>query len=372
MSPSRIAAALVAVSASTLVAAQVTGTFPPVPLASKTFASPADLPYKVDTDVGLVRGVQAGYNICNSTTENQQSLCQTAYFNNFDDFCIWGPKDPDGVVGDIEGEMIAWCSKPGHGTRVIPQGALTGLQWIQTPDYVQAVGFLDQTLVNIKAGDWGGEMDPHGADLRGNPMGGVMFSTAFGGQPVQVIEWHNFIGGNKFCMKACDPKGPNAAHFCEHVFDRIGCDYNIPNNAVDGTFEHCKGDNQDFPGIYTENGEVKTYTQPAESLGAISTMPYQPKVPPHSECVTFSSAAVFTGQPSATKAPSTAATTSSGASGSSATGTRAGGAAGASATGTATRTGTAAGASQTGSGAEKVAIPFISAMGVLFAAVFLS
>ena len=49
--------------------------------------------------------------------------------------------------------------------RVIPQGALTGLQWIQTPDYVQAIGFLDQTLVNIAEGDWGGEMDPHGADL---------------------------------------------------------------------------------------------------------------------------------------------------------------------------------------------------------------
>ena len=90
--------------------------------------------------------------------------------------------------------MIAWCSKPGHGTRLIPQGALTGLQWIQTSDYVQAVGFLDQTLVNIAEGDWGGEMDPHGADLRGNPMGGVLFSTAFGGStPAQVVEWHKCV-----------------------------------------------------------------------------------------------------------------------------------------------------------------------------------
>ncbi|KAJ2915386.1 hypothetical protein MD484_g5027, partial [Candolleomyces efflorescens] len=371
MSRSRIAAALVAVSASTLVASQVTGTFPPVPLASKTFASPADLPYKVDTDVGLVRGVQSGYNICNSTTENQEYLCQTAYFNSFDDWCIWGPKDPNGVVGNIEGEMIAWCSKPGHGTRLIPQGALTGLQWIQTSDYVQAVGFLDQTLVNIAEGDWGGEMDPHGADLRGNPMGGVLFSTAFGGStPAQVIEWHNFIGGNKFCFKACDQSKPNAAHYCEHIFDRIGCDYNIPNNAVDGVFEHCKGDNQDFPGIYTENGEVKTYTQPPESLGAISTMPYQPKVPAHSECVTFSSAAVFTGLPSPTKAPGSSSSATS--SGASTSGTRTGAAAGASNTGSATRSGSAAGASSTDSGAERVAIPLISAMGVIFAAVFLS
>ena len=33
----------------------------------------------------VVRGTQAGYNICNSTTQNQQSECQTAIVNN-----IWG------------------------------------------------------------------------------------------------------------------------------------------------------------------------------------------------------------------------------------------------------------------------------------------
>jgi hypothetical protein len=41
-------------------------------------------PYKVDTDVGLIRGDQYGYNICNSTTENQESRCQTSYFNSID------------------------------------------------------------------------------------------------------------------------------------------------------------------------------------------------------------------------------------------------------------------------------------------------
>lgn len=61
--------------------------------------------------------------------------------------------------------MVAWCSKPGHGTRLIPAGALTGIQFLKTPDYIQLVGFLDQTLVGIAAGDFGGEMDPHGADL---------------------------------------------------------------------------------------------------------------------------------------------------------------------------------------------------------------
>lgn len=81
------------------------------------------------------------------------------------DFCLWAPPEKGKNVGDIEGEMVAWCSKPGHGTRLIPAGALTGLQFIKTPDYIQAVGFLDQTLINMVAGDFGGEMDPHGADL---------------------------------------------------------------------------------------------------------------------------------------------------------------------------------------------------------------
>jgi hypothetical protein len=107
----------------------------------------------------------------------------------FLDFCLWAPHEPGKTVGDIEGEMIAWCSKAGHGTRLIPAGAITGLQYLKTPDYIQVVGFIDQTKINMAEGDYGGEMDPHGADLRGNPMGGVMFSNAWGGQYVQVVEW---------------------------------------------------------------------------------------------------------------------------------------------------------------------------------------
>jgi hypothetical protein len=30
----------------------------------------------------VVRGSQVGFNICNSTTQNQQSECQTAFVNN--------------------------------------------------------------------------------------------------------------------------------------------------------------------------------------------------------------------------------------------------------------------------------------------------
>lgn len=282
--------------------------------------------------------------------------------NPLSDFCIWAPINPDSVVGDIEGEMVAWCSKPGHGTRLIPAGALTGLQFIKTPDYVQAIGYIDQTLINIKADDWGGEMDPHGADLRGNPMGGLVFSTAFGGEAKQVVEWHNFIGGHRFCFKACDPAGPNAARYCEHIFDRIGCDYNIPNAAKDGVFESCLGDNQDFPGIYTENGVVMTYTQPAESLGSISTMPYQPKVPASSSCSPFVSSAVYTGLPTPTTTSSSAAqTTPAGTKGAPNAPTKAGAAAG-------------TGAAQTadGNGASAMVVSLVTLMGVVFAGVIFS
>jgi len=106
------------------------------------------------------------------------------------------------------------------------------------------------------------------------------------------------MGGSGFCLKACDPAGPNAARFCEHIYDRIGCAYNAPNNAQNGTFESCQGDNQDFPGIYTDpSGQIQTYSQPPESLGAISTMPYQPKVPASSNCVTYTSSAIYAALP---------------------------------------------------------------------------
>ena len=271
-------------------------TFPETPHASKVFTWP-NIPYKVDTDTHLIRGPQHGYNQCNSTTENQESLCQTAHFNSLEDFCLWGPPSYGREVGDIEGIMVAYCTKPGHGSRLIPEGALTGVQWIRTPAYVQAVGYLDQTKINVLEGDWGGEMDPHGADLRGNPMGGLVFSEAWTGSPTQVIEWHLFLGGNRFCFKACDPSGQDDDKFCEHIYDRIGCDYNVPNNAQNGTFESCAGDVQDFPGTYTVDGQVMTYTQPE---GPIVTIPYTARTPASSDCTTFSSAQIFGGLPAAT------------------------------------------------------------------------
>jgi len=291
-------------------AACAVGALAQTPLADKDFDY-NNLPYKADTDTGE-RGTQFGYNRCNSTTEGQTSLCQTAIINAIDDFCVWSSPEPNGVIGNIEGESVAYCTKPGRGTRLIPSGALTGVQFMKTPDYVQVVGFIDQSQINLQKDDGGGEMDPHGADQRGNPLGGLVFSSAFGSPFKQVKEWHNFMGSNMFCFKACDPAGPNAKHYCEHVFDRIGCAYNAPAAYVPGVFESCEGESQDFPGVYTDAaGAVQTYTQPPESLGAIQTMPYTARIPKSSNCVAATSAAIYTGLPSGTVAAVSSSATAS-------------------------------------------------------------
>ncbi|KAF8232889.1 hypothetical protein L208DRAFT_1269688 [Tricholoma matsutake] len=319
-------------------------TFPATPLASKHYPSPTDLPYQVDPETDLIRGPQFGFNRCNATTQNQNSNCQTSYVNSITDFCLWGPPTANELVANTEAEMVAWCTSPGHGTRLIPRGALQGVQWMRTPDYVQVVGFIDQTQLNLQSNDTGGELDPHGADFvialfdhslfRGNPIGGILYSSGFTPNLEQVMEWHNFVGSGTFCFKACDPAGPNAPNYCQHIYDRIGCAYNAPNNAQNGTFESCLGDNQDFPGVYTDStGATQTYTQPPESLGPIPPLTWTARVPKSSSCVQHQSTDLYaalnsvtpTGSAASTATPSgSAASTGS----SSASGTRAPGASG--------------------------------------------
>lgn len=78
---------------------------------------------------------------------------------------MWAPPIPNSTIGDTEQEEVAWCTKPGHGTRLIPNGALQGVQVLVTSAYIQINGFIDQTQINMAADDYGGELDPHGADL---------------------------------------------------------------------------------------------------------------------------------------------------------------------------------------------------------------
>ncbi|KAF8583016.1 hypothetical protein K439DRAFT_1634789 [Ramaria rubella] len=323
------------------------------PLASKKFTYP-NVPYQVTGDQGGIRGPQAGYNLCNSTTENQQSMCQTMFLNDLSDFCMWSSPKTNDTVGESEAYEVAWCTKPGHGTRVIPPGALTGAQWLYAKNYVQVVGYIDQSLIGLNAQDEGGELDPHGADEQGNPLGGIVFTNGFSGSSAsfaqamssnasestsytQVVEWIDFIGGGMFCLKMCNPSDPNGPQLCNHVYDEVGCTYNALADypAINGTFQVCDSDDMAPPGIFTTApGATTTWFQPLN--GPVGTPPYTTSIPSSSNCQTYASTELFAAAATAFPSASGAAGSNGGAAaptGSGATGSRSGSAAGPSATG---------------------------------------
>ncbi|KAF8879511.1 hypothetical protein CPB84DRAFT_1852061 [Gymnopilus junonius] len=131
-----------------------------------------------------------------------QKLC-----TSIDDFCLWGSPDTNGLIGNVEAKVVAYCTKPYHGTRLIFPGAITGLQWTKTSGYIQAVGFINNTGIGLDPTDSGGELDPHGADLQGNPLGGVVYSNGTtdsdGHTLTQVFNWNTSVSGNRFCFNAC-------------------------------------------------------------------------------------------------------------------------------------------------------------------------
>ncbi|KAF9813269.1 hypothetical protein IEO21_05704 [Rhodonia placenta] len=192
---------------------------------------------------------QYGTNQC-GTDSSQTSLCQNAYINSVDDFCLFAPpySGSNATIGDTERIEVSWCLKDGYGTRIIPDGSISGAHFVQTPDYVQITGVGDLTRLNIPAGDTGGELDPHGADGNGNPIGGLVFSNAFG-ELEQLHEWTNFMSDTEFCFRACKA-GPDATAFCQHIYDVMGCAWNMPANYDAGVFERCMGDSGEPMGVY--------------------------------------------------------------------------------------------------------------------------
>jgi hypothetical protein len=188
---------------------------------------------------------QTGTNNC-GTGSSQSSMCQTLWINSLEDFCLYAPPSL-GAIGDTEREEVSWCTQSGHGTRVIPAGSFKGVHFVKTPEYVQITGVGDFTKMNIPRGDAGGELDPHGADGNGNPIGGLVYGNTFGNN-LQYHEWTEFISDNEFCIRAC--VGPRAAELCQHIYDVMGCFWNMPANYDAGVFESCDGD-PDLPmGVY--------------------------------------------------------------------------------------------------------------------------
>lgn len=179
--------------------------------AVKADYNPNNMPAKTDSAHG-----QFGYNDCTarygaSTTKGH---CQNVYINSIKDFCLWAPHKR-ATIGDSEAKTIAYCTKSGYGTRLIPDGTISGAHFLKTPSYVQVTGRGDLTKINVAPRDEGGELDPHGADGSGNPVGGVVFTRAFTGNWQQIHEWQNFISYNEFCFRACI--GTYAKEWCPHV-----------------------------------------------------------------------------------------------------------------------------------------------------------
>lgn len=59
------------------------------------------------------------------------------------------------------------------------------------------MGFIKNEGLGLDPTDQGGELDPHGADLQGNPLGGVVFSNGTtdsdGHTLQQVYNWNTYV-----------------------------------------------------------------------------------------------------------------------------------------------------------------------------------
>lgn len=195
---------------------------------------------------------QTGTNACGRFgASSRQSSCQNIFVNSVHDFCLFGPPSKNKTVGDSEEIMVAYCTKAGYGTRLIPDGTLTGVHFLRTNSFVQVTGRGNMTKLQIRKGDDGGELDPHGSNNLGNPIGGLVWTRSTQDQSgawTQIKEWNQFISDRDFSLRAC--WGPNATQYCPHVYDEMGSDFNEPGNYDKGVFEECDGDTGQFPGVY--------------------------------------------------------------------------------------------------------------------------
>ena len=158
---------------------------------------------------------------------------------------------------------------------------------------------------------------------------------------------YSFLGSNMFCAKICDDTQPNAAALCQHTYDRVGCAYNAPNTAPNNTFQACQGADMVPVGQYVSDGITTTWTQPAQETVPLGTIPYTPTPAASSNCVTFTSASLYTDLATVgvTSAPANPSATGSGSSGSGSGASQSGSGAGASTTGSTTNAGSTIGIS---------------------------
>ncbi|KAF7305335.1 hypothetical protein HMN09_00785400 [Mycena chlorophos] len=245
------------------------------------------------------------------TAVNQSSMARLLSVNSIDDFCIFAPPEPNSLIADTETEEVAWCTKPRNNARLIPDGTITGVSFLKNDFYVQVFGYGDFTKLNIRHGDEGGELDPHGATGAGNPVGGNITTNIVDGLDEPLAEWMLYVDYNQFCIRACINANAtySAAEMCWHELDEMGCEFVMPGNYdFNGTFETCEADiayppgwyptatndgttlfstfAQYYTGAYTRDGTVVDYT-----VGDLVTPSNPYFTPRSSNCVTTSTIA---------------------------------------------------------------------------------
>lgn len=197
-----------------------------------------------------------------NTPVNQTSEARLATINSVDDWCTFGPKDNKKTLGDTEFETVAYCTKPRNNARVIPDGTVESAHFVKTPLYVQLIAFGDFTKINFQPDDMGGELDPHGATGKGNPVGGNVTSNVTG-KDVFYEEWMNYISHEMLCFRICTAANDqiSASRECEHTLDEMGCPVIMPGNYHKDGFDECDADAAYPPGIYVSNGQTSTFQQ---------------------------------------------------------------------------------------------------------------
>ncbi|CAO1637585.1 unnamed protein product [Sympodiomycopsis kandeliae] len=180
---------------------------------------------------------------------NESARCRTAVLNSIHDFCLYAPKR-SATIGDQEAYVVSYCTKTGYGTRTIPPGTIHGAQWIKTPEYIQVVGLGDFTKINIAPNDEGGELDPYGAQLLGNPHHSHILTRAWSGQFEEVKEWHMFMGAKEFSFRICRNVSKRNKEYCNNRYDEQGSQWVDPGRYENGVFEACDAEAGEPPGTY--------------------------------------------------------------------------------------------------------------------------
>ncbi|KAJ7102723.1 hypothetical protein C8R44DRAFT_640605 [Mycena epipterygia] len=208
------------------------------------------------------------------TAINQTSMARLLSVNSIDDFCIFAPPYLANI-SDTETIEVAWCTKPRNNARVIPDGTITGVTFLKTDFYVQLMGTGDFRKLNIPEGDFGGELDPHGAYGSGNPIGGNVTTNVVDGTDQPIAEWMLYIDYNQFCLRACTNANLtySAAFMCWHELDEMGCNFAMPGTYnPPGTFETCDADVAYPPGWYpTVNAGTTSFSTFAQYATGIYT-----------------------------------------------------------------------------------------------------